>query len=154
MTDYETCNWCKYKCDCAHKVPYPELVRIPVSPIKEKSMNTYTITATAMYRNTYTVESGCEEDAISEVEWGNVDPDDSEFDGEVTDVECVDVEYGDRNYHAGLMVNFVIRGDVEADTVRDALWDILSTFDGKTTSAGRDGELELVGFNVEDIEED
>lgn len=115
-------------------------------------MNTYYISARAMYRVEYQVEAETEDDAINEVEYGSVEPISSEFDGEVTDVEVTDVEYGETEYSGQLGVTFVVRGNLEEQKAVDALYSLLMQFDGKTTDYG-DAELELVGFSVEHVEE-
>lgn len=121
-------------------------------PTKEKRMNTYTIVANATYERTYTVEAECEEDALNEVEWGSVEPDDDGIAVEIGDARVVEVEYGDVERSGTLFVNFVTRGDINENNIKDALYTVLQLCDGKVAAYG-DGELELVGFSVKDVNE-
>lgn len=115
-------------------------------------MNTYYITANASYRCEYEVEAATEDEAIRVVEYGDAEPVSTEFDGEVENIEVVDVEYGETEYSGKLGVTFVVRGKLEEQKAVDALYSLLMQFDGKTTDYG-DAELELVGFSVEHVEE-
>lgn len=114
-------------------------------------MNTYYITARISGTAEYTVEAETEEDAITEVEYGNADLDSYEIEV-AEDCEVNDVEYGDVERYGKLGVTFVTRGKVEEQTIVDALYSLLQQFDGKTTEY-KDSELELIGFSVDHIDE-
>lgn len=118
-------------------------------------MNTYTITAYAYFKNTYYVEAENEQDALDQICNEAVDPDESDLES-LENLDVIDVVYGEVEMSASLTVSFIVRG-VENDLgcAKDALWDILATFDGKTIQCGAaaDGELELTGFNVESVSE-
>jgi hypothetical protein len=145
--DYEVCNWCKFKRNCDHAIPYPAFT-IP----RSAPMNTYTVEARAYYDHTYIVEAESEDDAVARVEEGYLDPETTEFTGELEDTTVVDVEYGDVEYRGKLGVTIVVRGPIDEGNIRDAAYQLLQRFDGITTEY--DGaELELIGFSVEHIEE-
>jgi hypothetical protein len=141
-TDYE-CWFNKPKTEC--------ILFTTVKPIKEKVMNTYTISAREVNVNHYEVEASCEEDAINDVEWGNVEPYDRDFE-ELLDIEVDEVRRGEQSYVADLTLSFNAVG-VEEEQVRDMLWDLLASFDGQTTENNDGGTLESVGFNIVDMKE-
>lgn len=113
-------------------------------------MNTYYISADVYKRNSYVVEADSRDEAIYEVESGGVDPEESEY-IDISDVSVDDVDYGDIEYAANLSLTFVIRGEAEGNDVKELLWDVLASCDGKTTERD-DSTIELVGFNVENVE--
>lgn len=113
-------------------------------------MNTYYISADVQTRNSYIVEAGCKEDAIYEVEVGGVDPEETEY-IDISDITVDDIEYGNIEYTSSLTLSFVIRGDAEGNDVKELLWDVLASCDGKQSERD-DSTIELIGFNVENVE--
>lgn len=125
---------------------------LPCYPKKEKRMNLYTLTARKIISAEYLeVEAVDEDDAICRVEYGYVDSDYEELE-EIQDIEVIDVQYGDIEYAGKLGVTIVVRGKLNEAKLRDAAYSLLQQFDGKRVQYG-DAELELVGFNVDHIEE-
>ena len=137
-------DFCKMRCEAVHDYTKD-------TPKKEKRMNLYTITAREINTVTYEVESTCEEEAINDVECGNVEPYDKDFD-ELVDVEVTDVQYREQMYVADLTLSFNAKG-ISEENVRDLLWDLLVSFDGQTVEDGDDCTLEAIGFNIVDMKE-
>jgi hypothetical protein len=118
-------------------------------------MNTYSIYAAISGHANYTVEAEDEQDAIYQVESGNLDWDDYEIDN-VEDCEVTDVEYGETEYVANVTVRFEISGELgetdDLDTLAaDALYGVLQNCSGKTGMAGHNGTIELLDLDANDI---
>lgn len=133
--------------ECFFKKPKVETVLFStVMPAKEKTVNTYTLSARKISTVEFVeVEAESEDDAIYKVEYGDVNEDYEQFE-EYTDIEVTDVTYGEVEYVADLTLTVHSRG-VKEDDVRDMLWNLLMRVDGSTERDG-EGEIEAIGFNI------